>query len=196
MIRLVLAVALAAACVPVQAQTLSQHGIQHSHPGTEPGMHGAGTAQGSGVPRESGQSAFAAIQEIVALLVADGQTDWSTVDIPALRSHLIDMDNVTLRAEVQTTPVDGGYRYVVTGVGAVRDSIQRMITAHAATMSGVRGLSYETEDTPEGAVMTVRAGDPSGLQMLEGLGFIGVMTLGGHHQEHHLAIASGHGPHN
>lgn len=191
MIRLVLAAALATFAAPASAETGAQHGhTAHMQPAQE-----TAPVQGGAAPREPGQSAFAAIQEIVTLLDTDPQTDWSAVDIPALQSHLIDMSNVTLQAKVQSTPVDGGYRFVLTGEGDVRDSIRRMVTAHAATMSGVRGFSYETEATSDGAVMIVRAGDPAGLQMLAGLGFIGVMTLGAHHQEHHLAIASGHGPH-
>ncbi|MCC2098329.1 MAG: hypothetical protein KDJ29_15640, partial [Hyphomicrobiales bacterium] len=46
-----------------------------------------------GTPVQPGQSAFAAIQEIVEILEADRSTDWSKVNIPALRQHLIDMDN-------------------------------------------------------------------------------------------------------
>jgi len=56
------------------------------------------------VPSEPGQAAFAAIQEIVGILEADPTTDWSKVNIEALRQHLIDMDNVTLRAEVKRRP--------------------------------------------------------------------------------------------
>ena len=54
---------------------------------------------GSG-PREPGQVAFAANQEVVAILASDPATDWSKVDIEALRQHLIDMNSVTLRARV------------------------------------------------------------------------------------------------
>ena len=73
-------------------------------------------------PTQAGQSAFAAIQEIVAILEADPKTDWSKVDIEALRQHLVDMDNVTLRAESKSEPVDGGLRFVVTGAGPVKTS--------------------------------------------------------------------------
>jgi hypothetical protein len=51
------------------------------------------------------------------------------------------------------------------------------------------------EDAPGGAVMTVMLEDPADLPKLKGLGFIGLMTLGMHHQQHHLMIATGHGPH-
>lgn len=197
MIRLVLLAALATIALSARApeQALAQAHSHQTHSVQTHAMHDATPTRSGLEPREAGQSAFAAIQEIVMLLDADPQTDWSTVDIDALRSHLIDMSNVTLHAKVQTTPVEGGYRFLVSGQGGVRDSIRRMVSAHAATMSGVRSFSYETETTPEGAVMIVRAGKPSDLKMLAGLGFIGVMTLGAHHQEHHLAIASGHAPH-
>ena len=48
------------------------------------------------VATQPGQGAFAAIQEIVEILAADPKTDWSKVNIDALRQHLIDMNNVTL----------------------------------------------------------------------------------------------------
>jgi hypothetical protein len=166
----------------------------HGHmPGMVHGMPGpAAVSEG---PSEPGQAAFAAIQEIVALLVADPATDWSRVDVEALRRHLIDMDNVTLRADVATTPVPDGTRYTVSGAGAVRESIRRMVRAHAETMSGANGMTILAEDAPEGAVMTVMPEAPADLPKLKGLGFIGLMTLGMHHQQHHLMIATGHGPH-
>src|SRR5579859_2920628 len=58
----------------------------------------------SGIPKQPGQGAFAAIQEIVEILEADPHTDWSKVDINALQQHLIDMDNVTLHARVESAP--------------------------------------------------------------------------------------------
>jgi len=60
--------------------------------------HGAQTAA---APTQPGQAAFGAMQEIVALLQADPTTDWSKVDIDALRQHLIDMDEVTIRAAIR-----------------------------------------------------------------------------------------------
>ncbi len=159
-------------------------------------QHNAGSAMPMAeMPQEPGQSAFAAIQEVVALLVADPATDWSKVDISALRAHLIDMNNVTLHAKVEAAPVDNGYRFTLTGTGDVRDSIQRMVTAHAATMNGVGGFTYAAEEIPDGAVLTVTVADPVDLEKLQALGFIGVMSLGAHHQAHHLAIASGMSPH-
>ncbi|MCP6769380.1 hypothetical protein NL529_31490, partial [Klebsiella pneumoniae] len=54
-------------------------------------MHGADAV----APTHPGQEAFGTIQEIVRILEADPATDWSKVNIGALREHLIDMDEVT-----------------------------------------------------------------------------------------------------
>src|ERR1700741_1796256 len=62
--------------------------------GAHAGMHATSTT-----PRMPGQDAFGAIQQIVQILDADPKTDWSKVDLEALRQHLIDMNEVTLRAD-------------------------------------------------------------------------------------------------
>jgi hypothetical protein len=152
--------------------------------------HTAGTS----VPTQPGQAAFAAIQEIVGILEADPQTDWSKVNIEALRQHLIDMNNVTLDAKVTSEPVEGGMRFDVTGEGAVRDSIRRMVTAHAATINGADGWTFEVKDIDGGASLVVRAPAKDAAK-LHGFGFIGVMAQGMHHQDHDLMLARGENPH-
>jgi hypothetical protein len=146
------------------------------------------------VATQPGQGAFAAIQEIVEILVADPKTDWSKVNIDGLRQHLIDMNNVTLAASIKNEPIDGGLRFNVTGEGPVRDSIRRMTAAHAATMNGVDGWKFEAAEIEGGASLVVHA-PAKDVDKLRGLGFLGVLTLGMHHQEHHLMIARGENPH-
>ena len=153
-------------------------------------MHG----QGVGAPSQPGQGAFAAIREIVSILEADPKTDWSRVNIDALRQHLVDMNNVTLSATVKSVPVDDGIRFEVTGEGPVRNSIRRMTMAHAATMNGIDGWRFEAAEIDGGAALTVHA-PPNDRNKLRGLGFFGVLTLGMHHQMHHLMIARGDNPH-
>jgi len=155
----------------------------------------AAAAAASSQPKEPGQAAFAALAEIVAILDRDPATDWSKVDIEALRQHLIDMNNVTLGAEVAASPAPGGMRFAVTGAPAVEASIRRMVTAHAATMSGTRGWSYAVDTIDHGAALTVTTSEPNDIVKLKALSFIGIMTIGMHHQAHHLMIASGHNPH-
>lgn len=194
MIRHLLAAAVVVS-FPLVAQ--AQQGAPMHAPGMDQGMHDMMSETKPGArPTEPGQGAFAAIQEIVAMLAADPNTDWSKVNIDGLRRHLVDMSNVTLYAEVAATPIQNGVRYVVTGKGAVRDSIRRMVKAHAATMNNrVNGMAILAEDHPDGEVMTVTVANPADLAKLKGLGFFGVLALGMHHQEHHLMIATGRGPH-
>ena len=104
------------------------------------------------------------------------------------------MNNVTLAAEVKSEPVEGGIRFMVRGEGAVRDSIRRMVAAHAAMMNGVDGWRFEASEIDAGASLTVRPPAKDDAK-LYGLGFLGVMTRGMHHQEHHLMIARGEHPH-
>ncbi|MEP7173128.1 MAG: hypothetical protein ABI705_06530 [Aestuariivirga sp.] len=156
--------------------------------------HGA-MMMGSGMPGETGQAAFAAIQEIVAMLDADPATDWAKVDIEALRQHLIDMNNVTLGAAVEAAEVDGGIRFSVSGEGPVRESVRRMVMAHAATMNGVDGWTFVAATSDTGAILTVSPPDQASMVKLRALGFIGVMARGMHHQQHHWMLATGMDPH-
>ena len=155
-------------------------------------MHGANV---SSVPKEPGQDAFAAIQEIVEILEADPKTDWTKVNIEALRQHLIDMSNVTLLANAKGEATSNGMRFTVTGnADLVVASIRRMTVAHAATLNGVGGWQFTAAQVDGGAAVEVRV-PPADMAKLKGLGFIGVMTRGMHHQEHHLMIARGQHPH-
>ena len=96
--------------------------------GAHAGMHGASTT-----PTLPGQDAFGAIQEVVRILDADPKTDWSKVDLEALRQHLIDMNEVTLRADAAPKQIDGGLEIAITGTGRTLVAIQRMIPAYAQT---------------------------------------------------------------
>ena len=90
--------------------------------------------------------------------------------------------------------VEGGVRFIVFGVGPVRDSIRRTIAAHATTMNRSGGWHFASAETEDGAALTVTA-SASDAMKLKALGFIGVMAQGMHHQAHHLAIARGGAPH-
>jgi len=146
-------------------------------------------------PVQAGQSAFAAIQEIVTLMDQDPETDWFTVNIDALREHLVDMNNVTLFADVETQGVDGGAVFTVTSDNPkVVQSIRNMVMAHAAMVSSEAGWTTQAGHAANGATLTV-IGDDSTEDKIRALGFFGILTLGMHHQAHHLALAQGANPH-
>jgi hypothetical protein len=172
---------------PEMREMMQKHHPQGTMPMTgHPGMH-AGTE----TPKMPGQDAFGAIQEIVRILEADPKTDWSKVDLEALRQHLIDMNEVTLRADAAAKPIDGGLEIAVTGSDRTLAAIQRMVPAHAQEINGLNGWSVKTEPLPDGELITVTATDPKEVQHIRGLGFIGLLASGSHHQPHHLAMAKG-----
>ncbi len=168
--------------------------MTHSMPGQSMSvMHGAHHA--GAAPTLPGQDAFGTIQEIVRILEADPKTDWSKVDLEALRQHLIDMNEVTLHADAKVTPIDGGLDIAITGTGRTLAAIQRMIPAHAHEIDGLNGWRTKTAALADGVRLIVTASDAKEIQHIRGLGFAGLLVSGDHHQPHHLAMARGEFPH-
>ena len=188
---------------PVQAEDTHGDAATHRSGGHTPGMtHASPTssdARPSDMPTLVGQYAFATIAEIVQLLERDASSDWSRVDLEGLRQHLIDMDRVTLGAQVLSESVPGGARFAVSGDRPeLLGSIRRMSAAHVATAEHEpEGLPwrYTLEERPDGVVLTVIGDSPEAIERVRGLGFIGTLVAGSHHERHHLAIARGHSPH-
>ncbi|MBI3898469.1 MAG: hypothetical protein HY308_09255 [Gammaproteobacteria bacterium] len=147
------------------------------------------------VPTMVGQDAFGAIQEIVRLLEADPKTDWSKVNIEALREHLIDMNEIALRAKAITHNVDGGLQIDVIGSGRTLAAIRRVMPAHASQMNGLPNWQATTKPLPSGVRLVVTTSNPDDVSHLRGLGFMGLMVSGAHHQLHHLALAKGEHAH-
>ncbi len=149
---------------------------------------------GGATPTLPGQDAFGAIQEIVRILEADPHTDWSKVDLEALRQHLIDMNEITLKAEAAPKQIDGGLEIAVTGSGRTLVAIQRMVPEWAKMANGHDGWSAKAAPLPNGELVTVTATSPKEIQHIRGLGYIGLLASGQWHQPHHLMIAKGEMP--
>jgi len=174
--------------VPLAAQTPT---MPAGHQHTEGMVH-----QAPAQPTEAGQGAFAAMAEIVKLLDADPATDWSKVDLEALRRHFVDMNLVTLKSAVQRTQIAGGLSMDVTGDAATAQSIQRMVTNHAKMVDAMPDLAATTTLIPGGVRLVVTAENPENVRTvarIRGLGFGGILVLGDHHTAHHLQIATGQG---
>ena len=164
-----------------QAHDVGDH-ARHAQPGA------------ASIPTQPGQAAFGAISEVVRVLDADPDTDWTRVRLEDLRTHLIDMDAVTMDAAVSQTSVPGGARMEIMGEGRIREAIVRMTTAHAAELNRSADMVARIEQLPGGVAMTVtarEAGDRRTEAKIRGFGFIGLLALGDHHAPHHLAIATG-----
>ncbi|MEE9333115.1 MAG: hypothetical protein V3U65_03390 [Granulosicoccaceae bacterium] len=166
---------------------------QSQHAEHTPGMsHGAMTA--GVLPTEGGQSSFAAIIEIVALLEADPETKWADVEIDALHSHLLDMNNLILSTTARTEVLDTKtVQFNVEGAGASLEAIHRMAPAHTRFLQQSRGWDIRTDLTKNGATVQIAVNKDLSRERLTALGFYGFMSLDSHHQAHHLRIATGKG---
>lgn len=153
------------------------------------GMHHRQTGA-TGAPTMPGQDAFGAIQEIVQILESDPKTDWTKVNIGALREHLIDMNEVTLHAAAAQRVFDNGIEITVTGEGRTLVAIKRMVPAHVNALHEI-GWNAKSDELPNGVKLTVFASEAQPLTKLKALGFMGIMVQGGHHQPHHLMMAIG-----
>jgi hypothetical protein len=146
------------------------------------------------LPKQPAQSAYAAISEIVRILKADSTTDWSKVDLEAVRQHMIDMDAVTMRALVTQNPVHAGLTMTITGDATVAAAIKRMVTSHAGMLDQDPQYHATVAPITAGVQLTVTARDTSDVRliaMIRGEGFAGLLTEGDHHARHHMALARG-----
>ena len=123
-------------------------------------------------------------------LQADPTTDWSKVNISALRQHLIDMNEVTLHAVAAERMLDSGIEITVTGEGRTLEAIKRMVSAHVSELREI-GWNAKSDELPNGVKLTAIASEAQPLTKLKALGFMGLMVQGGHHQPHHLMMAKG-----
>lgn len=144
---------------------------------------------------ETGQSAFAAISEIVGILSDDPSTDWTKVNIQALRDHLVDMELVTTEATVDTETEGRAVEFMVSGGETVADAIERMVLAHSPMLRQATSWDVIAGPSPGGATMRIEVSSDQDLARVLGLGFFGIMTLGAHHQAHHMQIALDKNPH-
>lgn len=158
-------------------------------------QHSHSDPAGSMGPTETGQSAFAAIAEIVQILNDDPNTDWDKVNIQALRDHLVDMDLVTTQAVVGTRTEGRTVEFAVTGDETVARAVERMVLAHSPILEMASGWRVGADPTDGGATLRITVESDQQLAQVTALGFFGVMTIGAHHQAHHMQMALGEYPH-
>lgn len=144
-----------------------------------------------------GHDIFGTVQEAIRALEADSTTDWSEVDVEALRRHLIDMHHVAQNVRVeQSVPIEGGVRLVVRPtVDAARPALERVLEAHPPMLQHDEGWAMKV--TPEEDRYVLRVTDPSkgDVDKIRGLGYIGLLALGPHHQHHHWMMVRGQDSH-
>ena len=186
--RFFYACVLAAMVVPASAIFSQTH---TNHQNAMHGNHQMAPGQAGTVPLEPGQGAFAAIAEIVAILNADPKTDWSKVNINALREHLVDMSELTLRARAEMVAGPDQVTFSIYGKGRTLQAIQAMVPAHARVLNDTTAWQVTGIKTATGAELTIKTDRAAEITRIKALGFFGIMATGAHHQAHHMLMATG-----
>lgn len=138
---------------------------------------------------QPGQGAFAATAEIVALLRQDTDTDWTKVNIAALRQHLADMSELMMLSDVNTVPTAEGIRISIELDQPANAAAGRMVPAHGPVLAKETG--WKSNVTRDGNMLIWDVASTADSDQIKGLGFFGLMAIGDHHRAHHLALAQG-----
>ena len=154
------------------------------------------TSNSNSVLSEAGTDPFAVIQEAIALLEANSDTDWSAVNIEALRSHLVEMQDMTLNVNVEQQPINLGFMAVITPTtDRALESMIQVLSAHPSQMKVETGWDMTVTNNNGAFTISVTTDQLLDVDKIRGLGYIGIMAYGKHHQPHHWAMASGENPH-
>lgn len=146
---------------------------------------------------QPGSAAFGAIEEIIVLLEGDPNTDWSRVNLEALRQHLADMNNVTLNVDVTSQePISKGLRVTARPTTtAAAQSLARLLSDHGPQLQHERGWKLSSAKYQDGLRIDITTDDESEVTKVRALGYIGMLAAGAHHAAHHWALATGQDAH-
>jgi hypothetical protein len=188
--KLSLSIAAMTIVMPMASAHMHHTNMNHAE------MMGYSTAPTQVVLTESGTDPFATLQEVITALEADPSTNWERVNIEALRLHLVEMQDMTINVAVKQRHINNGFQAVVTPTtsNAVQ-SLTRVLSGHPEKMKAETGWDMQVRDNNGVFTLTVTTDNAIDVAKIRGLGYIGVMAYGNHHQPHHWAMASGGNPH-
>ena len=157
------------------------------------GISGKAIAQHATPLTMPGNEIFGTIQEVVQKLEADPKTDWSKVDLEALRQHLLDMKAFTEEVEViSKKPVSEGVEIEVrpqTKRAVI--ALKHLFSMHPAMIKMEKGWDLKAIQNGDQWTITCITQESSEVEKIRALGYIGLLTEGAHHQLHHWMIATG-----
>jgi hypothetical protein len=146
--------------------------------------------------KEAGTDPFAVIQEVISALESNPNTNWEKVNLEALRLHLVEMQDITINVNVAEKNVESGFEAIIMPISrrALR-AVGNVLQNHKSMLESETGWHMEVIKTEDVFNITVTTTDVNEINKIRGLGYIGVMAYGNHHQPHHWALASGENPH-
>lgn len=171
--------------------------IDHSKMDHSSMNHNTMNASSAVLPTEAGNDAFGTIQEVMTLLLNDPSTDWSKVNLEALRLHLLDMEDMTKNVDIiSQTPIKNGMVVIVKPTTARSASaLKRVFIAHPQVLKNESGFDMQVKFNGVQYTLTTTTDNKMDVDKIRGLGYIGLMAYGNHHQAHHLSMAKGSNPH-
>ena len=120
----------------------------------------------------------------------------SKVNIEALRLHLVEMQDMTLNVTVEQEPIKLGFKAVITPTtNRALQSMSRVLSVHPSQMKEETGWNMVVTNNNGIFTIAVTTDQLQDVDKIRGLGYIGIMAYGNHHQPHHWAMASGDNPH-
>jgi len=163
---------------------------------TKMNLHGH-KMQVKGSLSEAGNDAFGTVQEVIVQLNNNPNTDWKKVNIEALRRHLLDMNDMTVNVEVISQEnIPNGLKAIIKATTKrAALALERVFKAHPAQLQRETGWKMTVQKQGNQYVLTIVSENSQDIDKIRGLGYIGLMAYGNHHQPHHWGIATGSNPH-
>ncbi len=150
--------------------------------------------QGSSPLTMPGNEIFGTIQEVIHKLEANPNTDWSKVNLEALRQHLLDMKAFTEEVDVvDKKPIaDGVEIHVRPHTKQAEGALKRLFSIHPKMLKQEEGWDMTAKQNGNQLwTITCTTRKPSEVEKIRALGYIGLLAEGSHHQLHHWMIATG-----
>jgi len=140
-----------------------------------------------------GNEIFGTIQEVVHKLEADPNTDWSKVNLEALRQHLLDMKAFTEEVQViNKKPIPDGVEIQVRPeTKRAQGALKKLFMMHPHMLKEEKGWDMKARLNDNTWTLTCTTKNPAEVEEIRGLGYIGLIAEGSHHQYHHWLIATG-----
>lgn len=144
-----------------------------------------------------GNAVFGTIQEVLRKLEADPSTDWKKVNLEPLRQHLLDMHHMAEHVDVVAQKfIDKGIELTVRAtLPSAIPALDRVFNAHPKILKAETGWDMTASKDKDKYKLRITCDDPSQVDKLRALGYIGIMAEGNHHAAHHWALARGQIPH-
>ncbi len=146
---------------------------------------------------QAGNDIFATIQEVIVKLNSNPDTDWSKVDIEALRQHLLDMNDMAVNVEIlNRKPIKNGLQLTIQGTTArAEKTLVHVFKVHPMFLKRETGWDMQTQRYGKQFIVTTTTEKPEEVQKIIALSYIGLMAYGRHHQIHHWGMSTGQSPH-